>query len=99
MNAVEKLRAIVAKSPSVQSPVPGVFILSTDDCAELLQEFDRLRAESAETREACARICDERNENALDQLEECSSEMFNRLVARADEAEDCAAAIRAGGKP
>lgn len=98
MTAMERLR-------TVASGEWGMAEFDTADCAELLQEIDRMRAEAAGTREACARICDERAKIAAEASHDPSDDPWSqvqvaeRLEAKLDEAESCAAAIRAGGKP
>lgn len=98
MNAIEKLRAIVDTIKNLRVVMPDVanrgipsgrFALTAAAFCELLQEIDRMRSESAGVREACARICDER------------AVMFSsdHFLIRTEEATNCAAAIRAGGKP
>lgn len=92
MTAIEKLRAIVCATEGNYEQAHG---LSVGDCADLLQEIDQLRAEA---REACARICDERARNAaeeFDPFDEHDSLDYAKRSARSDEAESCAAAIRA----
>jgi N6-adenosine-specific RNA methylase IME4 len=69
-------------------------------------EQNRLTSEidqrCSETREACARVCDERAKSAgdgFDPFDDIPPGAWERLRASADEAEACAAAIRAMGAP
>lgn len=100
MNTLEKL--LRESVDGLRHDEKARLTLDVGDCAELLQEIDRLRAESAGVREACARICDERAKSAaegIDDLDDVGPEVYARLRTRSDEAEDCAAAIRAMGAP
>lgn len=98
MSAIDKLRRVVLFE------VPA-YAFTVKECAELLDEIGRTRAE---TREACARVCDGREKIAEKErkdalgllvLGEARARMFERFEARSDEAEACAAAIREMEKP
>lgn len=96
MTALEKLRKLLTgKMPNGKTRAEACAdsyagcALTIGDCAELLQEIDRLRGEASGAREARARICDER------------AVMFSgdHFPIRTEEATNCAAAIRAWGQP